>query len=230
MVNTLITGGSSGIGRALATRLAKEGNSIFITGRDEDKLHSVCESVNKLGATCYYLKGDVSSTQHANQAVTEAIEKMGSVDVLIANAGVGRFKLLEEMTDEDFDLQFNTNVRGVFVFLRPVLRHMKERNSGQIIVTSSNLGFNTGSRCSLYAGTKYAVQAMVGAIRDELKDTEVKAATINPGSVDTPWYDGKEVDREKMLDVEEVVDAMMLIIQQGERSNIDHILLYPAYR
>ncbi len=121
-------------------------------------------------------------------------------------------------------------MRGVFLWLRKVLPEMKQRNSGQIIVTSSNLGLKTSARASIYSATKHAVQAMVWSLRDELKGTYVKAATINPGSVDTPWFDGKDVDRSTMLSARDVAKAVRLIIDQSESSNIDHIHIMPGKR
>lgn len=134
------------------------------------------------------------------------------------------------MSDEDFDSQFNTNVRGVWLFIREILPSMKQNDKGQIIVTSSNLGFAVSARASIYAATKHAVQAMVGSIRRELQGTQVKIATINPGSVDTPWFSNYDSDKAnpRRLNVEEVVDAFILVINQGKRSNIDHILLQPT--
>ncbi|MHA1219328.1 MAG: short-chain dehydrogenase, partial [Candidatus Heimdallarchaeaceae archaeon] len=76
--------------------------------------------------------------------------------------------------------------------------------------------------------TKHAVQAMVWCLREELKGTSIKASTINPGSVDTPWFDGKDVDRSKMLAVEDIAKAVRFIIDQDETSDIDHILLLPG--
>ena len=107
---------------------------------------------------------------------------------------------------------------------------MRERNTGQVLVTSSNVGFNVGARTAAYAGTKHAVQAMIGALRLELAGTQIKAATLNPGAVDTPWFDGKDVNRQTMLSAEDVAKAARLIIDQTETSNIDHILLMPGKR
>ena len=116
------------------------------------------------------------------------------------------------------------------MWINMVLPLMRTQNSGQIIVTSSNLGLKTASRCSLYAATKHAVQAMVWCLREELKGTGVKAATINPGSVDTPWFDGKDVDRSKMLSSADVAASIRLIIDQNKTSDIDHILLTPGIK
>lgn len=226
----MITGASSGIGRAIALTLANHENTIYLTGRSEEKLKQVKAEVEQKGAKCFVMVGDIQSTVDCNKVVQDAIEKMGSINVLVANAGVGVFKNIEDFTDEDYDSQFNTNVKGVFAVLRPVVRHMKVKQEGQIIVTSSNLGFRTGARCALYAATKHAVQAMVGSIREELKGTGVKAATINPGAVDTPWFDGKDVDRSRMLDVHEVAKAAITIITQAKSSDIEHILINPTNR
>ncbi|TFG06646.1 SDR family oxidoreductase, partial [Candidatus Thorarchaeota archaeon] len=160
----------------------------------------------------------------------ETIKEFGTIDVLIANAGVGYFRNLEDFSIEEYDQQMNTNVRGVFLWLRKVLPLMKEKDSGQIIVTSSNLGLDTSARASIYAATKHAVQAMVWSLREELRGTMVKAATINPGSVSTPWFDGKDVDRSKMLTPRDVALAARLIIDQSETSDIDHIHLLPSRR
>ncbi|MDH5403723.1 MAG: SDR family oxidoreductase [Candidatus Heimdallarchaeota archaeon] len=227
-IKILITGGSSGIGEALAKRLATANNQIYITGRSESKLQKISNEINEQNAECFYMAGDVASAADVHSIFADAISKMGGLDVLIANAGTGRFGLIEEMSEEDFDVQFNTNVKGVFLFIKEAIKLMKEKNAGQIIVTSSNLGLRVRSQCALYCATKFAIQGMVGSIREELEDTKVKVAIINPGAVDTPWFANSPKDKATMLDVEEVVDALMLIINQGPRSNIDHIHLVPA--
>ena len=226
----VITGASSGIGRQIALEMAADGHQFFLLGRSKKRLEAVQREVVSLGGKAHFGVGDVSEETAVNQLYSEIQKKVGSVDVLVANAGVGYFGNLEDMSVEQFDEQFNTNVRGVFLWLRKVLPEMRKRNGGQIIVTSSNLGLKTAARASIYAATKHAVQAMVWSLRDELKGTLVKAATINPGSVDTPWFDGKDVDRSTMLSAKDVAKAARLIIDQNETSNIDHVLLMPGKR
>ena len=224
----VITGGSSGIGEAVALEMAKSGHSFYLTGRNEERLQAVCDTLTSLGCTAYYGVGDVGDETSVNQMMEEVKNKLGGVDIVFANAGVGHFGNLEDLTTEQYDEQFNTNVRGVFLWLNKTLPLLKTQNSGQIIVTSSNLGLKTRARCSLYAATKHAVQAMVWSLREELTGTGVKAATINPGSVDTPWFDGKGLDRSKMLSAEDIAKAVRFIIDQDETSDIDHILLVPG--
>ena len=224
----VITGGSSGIGEAVALEMAKDKHSFYLTGRNEKKLQKICEKLSLMGCKAYYGVGEVSDEKTVEMMVQEIESKLGGIDVVFANAGVGYFGNLEDLTIEQYDEQFNTNVRGVFLWLNKTLPLLKDQNKGQIIVTSSNLGLKTGARASLYAATKHAVQAMVWSLREELKGTNVKAATINPGSVDTPWFEGRDVDRSKMLAVEDVARAVKMIINQSETSNIDHILLMPG--
>ena len=223
-----ITGGSSGIGEAVALEMAKDGHSFYLTGRNEQRLKGVCEKLTLMGCKAYYGVGDVSDERAVNTMLEEIKSNLGGIDVVFANAGVGHFGNLEDLTIEQYDESFNINVRGVFLWLNKTLPLLKAQDKGHLIVTSSNLGLKTGARCSLYAATKHAVQAMVWSLRDELKGTGVKAATINPGSVDTPWFDGKDVDRTKMLAVEDVAKAVRFIIDQDDTSNIDHILLLPG--
>ncbi|MFW9925736.1 MAG: SDR family oxidoreductase [Candidatus Thorarchaeota archaeon] len=228
MKRILITGASSGIGEAIALEMAPGGHIFYLTGRNEDRLRNVCSKVNALGGKVFIGIGDVSDEAAVDTQFSEVEAMMGGVDVLIANAGVGHFGNLEDLSIAQFDEQFNTNVRGVFLWLRKVLPGMKERNMGQILVTSSNLGLKTSARASVYAATKHAIQAMVWCLREELRGTNVKAATINPGSVSTPWFDGRDVDHSKMLTASDVAKAAKLIIDQDETSNIDHILLMPG--
>jgi len=225
-----ITGASSGIGREIALELATSGHSFILIGRNGERLQEVQKEVASLGGMAILGIGDVANEEDVDNLYSKIQQHYGKVDVLVANAGVGHFGNLEDLSIQQFDEQFNTNVRGVFLWLRKVLPEMKQRNSGQIIVTSSNLGLKTSARASIYSATKHAVQAMVWSLRDELKGTYVKAATINPGSVDTPWFDGKDVDRSTMLSARDVAKAVRLIIDQSESSNIDHIHIMPGKR
>ena len=233
--NIVITGGSSGIGREIAQLLT--GTSVpeykvVIIGRSEEKLKLVQEEINgtlNSKGECHFISGDTSSDTDVERMFANTMVILeGRIDGIILNAGVGKFGLCEDLTVADFDITFGTNVRGVFLWLRLVVPCMKRQECGQIIVTSSNLGVKTASRCCLYSASKFAVQSMVGCLRAELVGTGVKAATINPGSVDTPWFDGRDVDRTKMLQALDVAVAAKLILEQGATSDIDMILLNPG--
>jgi uncharacterized protein len=224
----VVTGGSSGIGEAVAYDMAKDNSWIFLLGRSTEKLQKVASEVESRGGKAFYFTGDVGDERIVDEMFDEAIRKLGYIDLIFLNAGVGYFGNLENLTIGQFDEQFKTNVRGVFLWLRKVLPIMKKRNKGQIIVTSSNLGLETSPGASVYSATKHSVQAMIECLRSELKDTKIKAATINPGSVATPWYAGRTVDLNKMLTSTDVARAVRYIVEQSETSNIDHILIRPG--
>jgi hypothetical protein len=225
----IITGGSSGIGEAVAYDMARDGSWMFLTGRSEEKLSKVSFEVERRGGKAFYSASDVGCEATVERMFDDAIRQLGWVDVVFLNAGVGYFGNLESLYVEQYDEQFNTNVRGVFLWLRKVLPLMRSRNMGQIIVTSSNLGLETSPRAGVYSATKHAVQAMTWCVRDELGGTNVKASTINPGSVATPWYKGRNMDFSNMLSAEDVARTVRHIVEQSETSNIDHILLKPGH-
>lgn len=226
-MNILITGGTSGIGYALAKNLLDLGHNVFVTGRNPSKT-KILEG--QFGNNFECRKCDVRDPKDVENAYENFKKRFGLPDLAVLNAGVGYFGPLESLTHEQFDIQFDTNVKGVFNWLSLLVPDMKKQGHGQIIVTSSNLGLETAANASIYSATKHAVQAMVSCLRKELVGTGVKAATINPGSVDTPWFDGKKVNREKMLRVSDVVSAFMTIINQNETSDIELISLLPSHR
>lgn len=228
-MNIVITGASSGIGEAIAIDLAKDNHNFYLTGRNTERLKKVQKAVINLGSKAYIGTGDVSDPEDVKILYQDGIGKIGTIDVLVANAGVGYFNNLEDISIDEFDLMMNINVRGVYLWLKHVIPDMKKRNEGQILVMSSTAGFNSYIRGSIYCATKHAIQGMVGSLREELKDTRIKIATLNPGAVDTPWFDKKpnasSIDRTKMLSAHDVAKSARLIITQSETSNIEHILL-----
>jgi len=236
----LVTGGSSGIGRAICHALARRKYKVFITGRNEDHFKTVVSEVEAHGGQATFGTGDVSSEDDVLKLHTQAKAYFGDAepDVLVANAGVGRFGAIEDMTLADFDLSMNTNVRGVFLWLRACIPGMKAADKGQIVVMSSVAGLRKYKNASTYCATKWALQGMVGAVRVELEQCKVKIATINPGGVATPWwteYDrgGKQAaateDKLKtLLTADDVADATMTVVDQAASCDIEALSLDPG--
>ncbi|MFX1251943.1 MAG: SDR family oxidoreductase [Promethearchaeota archaeon] len=228
-MNILITGASSGIGRAIALEMTSDKHKFFLISRNKEKLTKIKREVEERGGIAYIGTGDVAKFDQVLGLYEEAKKYLGNIDVLIANAGVGFLFNLEDTPLEKYELMFDTNVKGVFLWLKMILPDMKRKNKGQIIITSSTAGFQTFSQGSVYCATKHAIQGMAGALRKELIGTRVKIATINPGAVNTPWFDHQSnfsgFDRSKMLSARDVAKAVRLVIEQSETCNIDHILL-----
>jgi len=158
-------------------------------------------------------------------------------DVFVASAGVGRFGALETVSAEDFDLSFRTNVRGVFLWMRACLPGFKERGTGQIVVISSVAGIRVYPNAPVYCATKWAVQGIIGSVREDVKGTKIKVGTVNPGAVATPWWTEKhrggkaepasEEKLKTMLTVDDVAVATMTLVNQAPTSNIEMISLDP---
>lgn len=231
-----MTGGSSGIGRAVGIELGRRGMQVFLVGRNQTNLASAADEISACGGAGGYGVGDVSAENDVLRLFGEAEAFLGGPpDVLVANAGTGRFGPLETVSTQDFDLSFSTNVRGVFLWLKACLPTMKSANRGQIVVMSSVMGVRVGPNASTYAATKWALQGMLGCLRQELKGTMVKCGTVNPGAVATPWWMEKErggkpevASPEKlatMLTAEDVATATMSLVDQADTSNIESLVL-----
>lgn len=230
-LRVLVTGASSGLGKAVAVQLAREGHSLFLTGRDQKRLGEA--SGNCKGAKGVFQGlGDVAAEADVARLYSEAVEKLGGIDVAVLNAGVGRHGNIEDISVEDFDLQFNTNVRGVFLWLKQILPHMKERKSGQIIVTSSVVGEKATPGTGIYSATKHAVQGMMESLRGELRGTGVKAATVLPGAIATEWWAGPAGQGRPLpknaLTPDDVAAAVLLIVNQSPTADIDRLIISNA--
>jgi len=233
----LITGASSGLGAAIARTTAKKGYSYFLTGRNKQNLENVVKDVETKGAKAFFDIGDVGNESDAKRLCHSAIKEMGGVDVLIANAGIGRKGPIESVSVDDFDSSFNTNVRGVFLFLHYLIPVMKKAASGQIIVISSLMGTRTTSGAALYCATKHALEGMVGCVRKDLAGTGIKVGLINPGAISTPWWDEEgrggntkaksKYEKDLMLSPEAVASAVEGLMNQSEISDIERIVIEP---
>ena len=226
--NILITGSSSGIGESIALEMSKSSHNFMLTGRDATRLSKVAHQVQVNKSSSKTKSGDLNDDEFVSQLVTDFLGSFGTIDVVVANAGVGRFGKLETLSLDDFDLQFNTNTRSVFALLRLIIPVMRKQGFGQIVIISSVLGVETKSNCSLYAASKHAVQVLAKTLRFELEGTNVKVGTINPGAVNTPWFADSGRDTTKMLAAEDVAKATRLLIDQTETSNIEMVVLRPG--
>jgi len=230
-LKVLVTGASSGLGKAVAIQLARQGHSLFLTGRNEQRLGEAARQCK--GAQNVYLGvGDVAMEADVARLYSEAMEKLGGIDVAVLNAGVARHGDIETISIENFDLQFNTNVRGVFLWLKHILPHMKERKSGQIVVTSSVVGERAAPGMSIYSATKHAIQGLIEGLREELRGTGVKAATVLPGVIATEWWDSPASQGIAMpkdaLSPDDAASAVLTIVNQSSTMDIDRLILHPS--
>jgi NADP-dependent 3-hydroxy acid dehydrogenase YdfG len=207
----LITGASSGIGKATAKFFNKKGWNVFATMRTPEKE----QELNKLEDTLV-TKLDVTDLETINNAVKEGIEKFGKIDVLLNNAGFGAYGPLEAFPRENIVRQFNTNVIGLLDVTRAVSPHFRANKSGVIINVSSIGGKTTFPLGSLYHGTKFAVEGISEALSFEMEAIGVKVKIVEPGLIKTD-FGGRSFDfqnDESMPEYQGVVGSMMSSIMK----------------
>ena len=178
----LITGGSSGIGRATAQVLAQAGARVAITGRDPERLAEAARSLGVVG-----IQADVANEADVLRTFQEVKEKLGDLDVLINNAGVGVLKELIDMDRASFDAVFATNVTGVMLMSREAAKLFKERKRGNLVNIASTAALRGAAKGTAYYGSKFALRGMTECWRAELRKYNVRVFLINPSEVITDF-------------------------------------------
>jgi short-subunit dehydrogenase len=177
MKTVLITGASSGIGKAAAIKFASEGWNVIATMRSPEKE----QELTKLEHT-FVTRLDVQEKESIKNAITQGIEKFGRIDTIVNNAGYGVFGAFEPSTDEQVKNQFDINVFGVMDTIRFILPHFRENQAGTIINITSQGGRVTFPTCSLYHATKFAIEGFSEALSYELLPQHIKVKIVEPGS------------------------------------------------
>ena len=213
----LITGGSSGIGYAIAEMLIEEGGRVAITGRDEKKLKAAAE---KLGATP--IKADVSREDDVRRTYDKVLAELGHLDILVNNAGVGVFKPLAEMDLDGFARTFATNVTGAMLMAREAAKHFIGRGKGgNIINISSTAGLRGAPKGTAYYGSKFALRGMTECWRAELRAHNVRVFLVNPSEVITEFYAtsglGEQPDNPTKLHGRDIAHMIKAILEMDDR-------------
>jgi NAD(P)-dependent dehydrogenase (short-subunit alcohol dehydrogenase family) len=183
----LITGGDSGIGRAVATLFAREGAAVAINYLDEEQsdAEETRAAVEEAGAECYLLPGDLSEPETCDELVDKTVERFGGIDVLVSNAAYQRRKdNLDELSDEELQHTFDTNIFAYMRLSRAALRHMKP--GGAIIATSSVTGILGSAKLPDYSATKGAINAFTKTLAQSLVEKGIRVNAVAPGPVWTP--------------------------------------------
>jgi len=178
----IVTGGGSGIGRAIAFAFAREGASVVICGRDGRKLDPVASDI---GRACLAVPADISHPPDVSNLVSSAIQKFARVDVLVNNAGLLSAGTAESLNEDQWDQTFNTNVRGMWLTSRAVLPHMRLAGGGSIINIGSVLSLVGARNRVAYAASKGAVLGMTRAMALDHAGEKIRVNCICPGIVET---------------------------------------------
>ncbi len=235
----MVTGATSGIGKATALILAKNGYDIIITGRRDDRLGELAsEIIDKIHVDCYPLCFDIRNRQQTQQAFDSLPEKWQNIDVLINNAGLAAgLSSIHEGDYNDWEQMIDTNIKGLLYITKIISQIMVKKQSGHIINIGSIAGKEAYANGTVYCATKHAVEAITKGMRIDLNPYGIKVGSICPGAVETEFSivrlkDEKANDKVYAgftpLNAQDIADSILFMVTRPPHVNIGDILILPT--
>ncbi|MCA1764099.1 MAG: SDR family oxidoreductase [Cryomorphaceae bacterium] len=235
----LITGASSGIGKATAMKLASEGASVVLCARSEDELKDLKGEIENDGGKALVVKTDVTKPDDFKNAVSRTLDEYGSIDVLINNAGLMPLSYVEKLKTDEWEKMVDVNIKGVLNGVAAVLPTLRKNKSGHIINISSSAAHNYFPGGAVYCATKIAVKMFSEGLRKELApEYGINVTSIEPGAVDTSLFETITDDdiKEKMkgmegmttLETEDIANAIFYALSQPDRVNVNDVYIMPT--
>lgn len=225
----VVTGGSRGIGLAIATKLAEAGARVFVCGRSRtavrDAVGQLGEHGNAYGEAC-----DVRSEEQVRQMLDEAVRQMGGLDILVNNAGIGIVgKSVEEISGDEFRQTIETNLLAVFYACHYAIPAMRARGGGYIINISSLAGQNAHPRMAAYNASKFGLNGFSEAMMQEVRHDGIKVTYICPGSVNTYFGgDTPSVDKAWQLQPEDIAQVVLDLLEMDPRALPSKVEIRPS--
>src|SRR5689334_7941337 len=226
----LVTGGTKGIGRAIAEALVIAGAGVAITARNDDEIGKTVAELKKLGAgTAAGYVCDVRDYERVKSVVAEVAKEFGGLDILINNAGVGVFASVEAMSVEDFRAVLETNVFGVFYCCHEAIPLMKQRGGGYIINISSLAGANPHPQMAAYNASKFGLNGFSEALMQEVRQDGIKVSYIMPGSVNTEFGGDEPSDQKSwQLQPDDIARVVIDLLEYPGRALPSRIEIRPS--
>ncbi len=225
----LVTGGTRGIGEAIARRLSAEGFAVFISGRTEESVRSALARFAKEGLAFRGFAADARSEEDQKRLVESVAREGGGLDVLVNNAGIGHFAPVDQMSSDRFREVLETNLFGPFYAVRHAAPLMKKNGGGFIVNIASLAGVNAFAGGSAYNASKFGLLGFSEAAMLDLRHDGIRMATVLPGSVATDWsHSHGNQDASWMLRPEDVAEAVADLVRFPGRAIASRIDLRPS--
>ena len=225
----IVTGGTKGIGRAIAEALLREGVAVCISARDEREIDESIKSLNSFGQVTGF-KGDVRVYKQVKALIDHTVQEFGGLDILINNAGIGIGRpTVEETSPEDFRAVLETNLFGVFYCCHEAIPHMKQRGGGYIINISSLAGVNAHPRMAAYNASKFGLNGFSEALMQEVRHDNIKVSYIMPGSVNTEFGgDSPSDEKSWQLTPADIARVVIDLLHHDDRSLSSRVEIRPS--
>lgn len=226
----IVTGASSGIGKAVAEDLTEAGVKVVATARRKQ----VLEELQKENKDIVIEAGDITDPDMPDRLLSRTLDEFGRCDILVHAAGILDMGKIEEVDIDRMCLQARINFEAAIRITYTVLRHFKSTGSGDMIHLSSILGTKVREGTGVYAGSKYAIEALVEALRMELADTDIRISALEPGVVITELHDGLPVHPRESLSIseplqtEDIVRCVRFILEQPAHVRIPAMMILPG--
>ena len=225
----IITGGSRGLGKAVALMLANEGVNVGITGRNEETLKNTAAELAETGVKVAFAAFSMENEAEVKSGIQQLASELGGVDILINNAGIGDFGSLTEMPSETWEKVLKTNLFGVYYAAMTVYPYLKEKNEGDIVNIASTAGLKGGANMSAYAASKAAVISLSQSMMAEWRKENIRVITLTPSTIATDLaIDNKLTDGnpDKVLQPEDFAGWVRDILKMNRRAMIANASIF----
>ena len=226
----VVTGGSRGIGKAIASRLAQLGAAVSLCARNARALETTAAELSANGATVRSQAFDVTNARDVASFIEATEKELGPISILVNNAGIGGpgFGPVHEKSEDDWQRVLDTNLKSVFLVSKAVAPSMIARGRGDIVNISSLAGKNTFAGGGIYCASKWGLQGLVGCMAEDLRAFGIRVSLVCPGSVATEFSGRGLKDPTKVLKPEDVAHAVSMIVLQGPQSFLSEVHLRPV--
>lgn len=223
----VVTGSSSGIGKAIAFRFAEEGARVVLGARRQAFLEEVVERIRSRGGEAIAIRTDVVQEADVEALISGTVNHYGRLDILVNNAGIGGGRQLADTSTERFDEVLNTNLRGTFFCCRAGFRQMKQQGGGTIINMSSVAGVQAWAGTGTYSASKHGIMALTKSLADEGRAYQIKVSAICPGGVAQELVEAspEEIERSEKISPYDVAEAAVYLATLGRYTVVHQIIL-----
>jgi NAD(P)-dependent dehydrogenase (short-subunit alcohol dehydrogenase family) len=227
---SVVTGGTKGIGRAIAHALVAAGVNVSISARNEGEIDNAVAELNEVGGgRCVGFVCDVRDEAQVKSLFASTVDALGGVDILVNNAGIGLFETVESTSGDNFRAVIETNLCGVFYCCHEAIPLMKQRGGGYIINISSLAGANPHPRMAAYNASKFGLNGFSEALMQEVRHDNIKVSYIMPGSVNTEFGgDQPSPERSWQLQPEDIAQVVMDLLNHPDRTLPSRVEIRPS--